>query len=558
MGWYLYDANGYVGDLASNNGFASLQRSLENSTETIADFFNEGWTNKLDDLKNDLSQEELKNNDDQQTLNNLIELIEHCEEIAIISDGLEEDDKSKVLDSYLKKRTKDAEFKEEDHPRGQPNNKGQFVKKSEKATSKSEEKKEETKKTGEQEHVYIKAIKTIYKKVKGRTDKHEESAFIVKGELQEFSGEDGKVVFPEEAAKRMEYLVHNHPGGASFSDLDFQFFITHPVKRMDVITNDGKHFYTMEKTKEFSPESVFEEAHPYMSMSEYKKLDDFNILLGKQGCTDWRKFHDKYFPTFNQRFKDGEPSEDLWAEHTNLVMKDLAKKYKFKYERKEKLDFPIEDKASDIQSEEKENKKEGMYIIDDTTILTPTYEKGGLLSEEEEPEKKNTTDKSSVLDSFLTKKKTKDTIFDRFLKRKTKDSLLTTSFQGLPIVIENPIGSLRKHQNGVTKMFYPYGYIKKTVGRDGDEIDCFIGPNEKATNVFIVKLGKDDKEDKVMMGFDDERQARDAFLAHYDDFKFLGTITAFPVEQFKKVLEEKGMKGVNLTKDVLSILGGKQ
>lgn len=381
MGWYLYDANGYVGDLASNNGFASLQRSLENSTETIADFFNEGWTNKLDDLKNDLSQEELKNNDDQQTLNNLIELIEHCEEIAIISDGLEEDDKSKVLDSYLKKRTKDAEFKEEDHPRGQPNNKGQFVKNSEKTTSQA-----------------------------------------------------------------------------------------------------------TPKTETQQPRTWFE--------------------LGRVA---------------NQEYSNA----DVTASSTSL-------KPKPEYIKK------VSDKLG----------------ITEADVKTALYVFNSVDPRAEEKTITKPFPKIGVTD--LTKRKTKDTIFDRFLKRKTKDSLLTMSFQGLPIVIENPIGSLRKHQNGVTKMFYPYGYIKKTVGRDGDEIDCFIGPNEKATNVFIVKLGKDDKEDKVMMGFDDERQARDAFLAHYDDFKFLGTITAFPVEQFKKVLEEKGMKGVNLTKDVLSILGGKQ
>jgi hypothetical protein len=123
------------------------------------------------------------------------------------------------------------------------------------------------------------------------------------------------------------------------------------------------------------------------------------------------------------------------------------------------------------------------------------------------------------------------------------------NFQGLPIVIENPAGSIREYEHGSVKMFYPYGYIKSTLGRDGDEIDCFIGNDESAPNVYVIRIGIDDHEDKVMLGFNSEEQARDAFLAHYDDQKALGRIIEMPIDQFKEILEEKGKKGINLTVD---------
>ncbi len=117
-------------------------------------------------------------------------------------------------------------------------------------------------------------------------------------------------------------------------------------------------------------------------------------------------------------------------------------------------------------------------------------------------------------------------------------------YQGLPIVIENDEGSIRKWKNeegqtGKVRMFYAYGYIKGTVGVDGEGIDCFIGHNPYAANVYIITLGKDDHEEKIMFGFDNKESARDAFLAHYQDQAYLGEMKEMPIYLFKLTLEFK-------------------
>ncbi len=124
------------------------------------------------------------------------------------------------------------------------------------------------------------------------------------------------------------------------------------------------------------------------------------------------------------------------------------------------------------------------------------------------------------------------------------------TFQGLDISIENPKGSVRSgtDRDGHpwrTEMRYDYGYIRGSKGVDGDHVDCYVGPNQEATHAYIVHQRKADNwqafdEDKVMLGFDSEADAKQAYLLHYDDPRFLGPITAMPMEAFKaKVLATK-------------------
>lgn len=119
-------------------------------------------------------------------------------------------------------------------------------------------------------------------------------------------------------------------------------------------------------------------------------------------------------------------------------------------------------------------------------------------------------------------------------------------FQGLDITIENPRGSHRtgKKPDGtdwVTSMAHDYGYIKGTLGVDGDHFDCFVGPQGDASHAYIVttKRPPDFKavdEQKAMLGFPHEDAARAAFLQHYDDPRFLGSIKPMPMEQFRREL----------------------
>lgn len=122
------------------------------------------------------------------------------------------------------------------------------------------------------------------------------------------------------------------------------------------------------------------------------------------------------------------------------------------------------------------------------------------------------------------------------------------TLQGLDIALENPKGSTRSgtDQDGKawqSTMAHDYGYIKRTLGADGDHVDVFIGDQPDSETVYVVdqvdpKTGKFD-EHKVMMGFSDEQAARAGYLANYEKgWKGLGTIKAMPVDEFKVWVKE--------------------
>lgn len=123
-----------------------------------------------------------------------------------------------------------------------------------------------------------------------------------------------------------------------------------------------------------------------------------------------------------------------------------------------------------------------------------------------------------------------------------------TEVQGIPIAIENRKGSVRKGTDAdgnewKTKMKFPYGYIKGSKGADGEEVDVYVGPSKDAPVAYVVHqrdkdTGKYD-EDKVMLGFNSKKDAKEAFLDHYDDPGFLGPIAEVPVERLKELTESK-------------------
>jgi len=125
-------------------------------------------------------------------------------------------------------------------------------------------------------------------------------------------------------------------------------------------------------------------------------------------------------------------------------------------------------------------------------------------------------------------------------------------FQGLPISIENGKGSERHWideetgETGSTKMEYPYGYVRGTEGTDGDEVDVFIGPNKESRKVFVItQLKKPDfkeiDEQKCMLGFDSAKEAKAAYMRHYNSPKFFKDMVEMDIEEFAEKL--KGHKG---------------
>ena len=95
------------------------------------------------------------------------------------------------------------------------------------------------------------------------------------------------------------------------------------------------------------------------------------------------------------------------------------------------------------------------------------------------------------------------------------------------ITVENPKGSVRRGVDGSGKaweqtMQNTYGYIRGTEGVDGDHIDVFLGDDIDGWNgrrVYIVDQYNEDgtfDEHKVMLGFNDEAAAQDAYLSNYE------------------------------------------
>lgn len=124
-------------------------------------------------------------------------------------------------------------------------------------------------------------------------------------------------------------------------------------------------------------------------------------------------------------------------------------------------------------------------------------------------------------------------------------------YQGFKIRIENPAGTIRQgiDETGKpwrTEFQFSYGEIVGSMGVDGDPVDVYLGANEAGANeVYIVRQMKRKKwdefdEDKCFLGFDSMEAAKEAYLAHYDDPRFFGSIVAMPLEEFRQKVKATG------------------
>lgn len=130
---------------------------------------------------------------------------------------------------------------------------------------------------------------------------------------------------------------------------------------------------------------------------------------------------------------------------------------------------------------------------------------------------------------------------------------------GLDISIENPEGSKRRPEWPTLKQHY--GYFKGTVGFDKDHLDVFVKPGtspEFDGTLFVVNQlkanGKFD-EHKVMLGFDSEAEAREAYLENYTKGweKRVQSIVPISLEDFKRWafdMTKEGPKGGALSAGV--------
>lgn len=119
------------------------------------------------------------------------------------------------------------------------------------------------------------------------------------------------------------------------------------------------------------------------------------------------------------------------------------------------------------------------------------------------------------------------------------------TFRGLPISIETAKGNYRHWTDaatgeaGKTRMRFAYGYIRRTKGLDGDHVDVFVGPNEKADSVYVIMTNKapdfkEPDEEKCMLGFNTAAEAKDAFMVHYNKTGFFRSMKVLSFTEFSK------------------------
>jgi len=120
---------------------------------------------------------------------------------------------------------------------------------------------------------------------------------------------------------------------------------------------------------------------------------------------------------------------------------------------------------------------------------------------------------------------------------------------GMDIAIENPQGSMRsgKDKDGnawEVAMPAHYGYVKRTVGADNENMDVYIGSNIDAPEVYVVDQVHADTQDfdehKAMIGFNSIQEAVDAYSGAFSDGRGgerHGGVTVMTVQEFKDWLK---------------------
>jgi hypothetical protein len=112
--------------------------------------------------------------------------------------------------------------------------------------------------------------------------------------------------------------------------------------------------------------------------------------------------------------------------------------------------------------------------------------------------------------------------------------------------IENPAGTERigmdkGKKEWRIKMKYDYGFIHCVKGADGEGLDVYLGPNQEAKKVFVIHQNdpstKEYDEDKVMLGFENGKEAKKAYLDHYNSLDFFGSMTVMDFDEFLNIVK---------------------
>ena len=136
-------------------------------------------------------------------------------------------------------------------------------------------------------------------------------------------------------------------------------------------------------------------------------------------------------------------------------------------------------------------------------------------------------------------------------KNADADVVERRTFQGFNIGIENPTGSIRRwhdensNETGSTVMTHPYGFFADHLGADRDELDCYLGHDEGAKEVHVIRQMRKPNytrfdENKVVLGAASADEAKRIYLAHRDDGdRAYGGMSSMPVATFREKLGKR-------------------
>lgn len=117
---------------------------------------------------------------------------------------------------------------------------------------------------------------------------------------------------------------------------------------------------------------------------------------------------------------------------------------------------------------------------------------------------------------------------------------------GLDVVIESPKGTVRRGNTWEVVMPADYGYIRRTLGGDEEQVDCFVGSDHESTTVCVVtqinpRTSQFD-EHKCLLGFKDMTEAMDTYFSGYSDglgWKRVKEVHQMSMQDFRRWLEKR-------------------
>lgn len=298
--------------------------------------------------------------------------------------------------------------------------------------------------------------------------------------------------------------------------------------------------------------NILDQAGVDVSLADRMSDDEVHELNGL--IADWEKVNDRYGRVVEEQDKN--------LKSKDKAVRDAAqKKIDAAQEKANEAFEPVERYIRDLQLNELSDKELVKFVADkeanaeneDALYDDADYVAAlDIMEERDLGERAGETSNTSSPEEIAAEEAKVNTQPTEGQKEAGNYQKGHIKIDGFDVTIENPKGSVRSGVDADGKewsqtMNNTYGYIRGTEGVDGDHIDVFLSENPEQGSVFVVdqvnpKTGEFD-EHKVMYGFASAEEAKQAYLANYEEgWQGLGVVTEVSKEEFKKWIESSHRK----------------